>query len=257
MMVAAQLPVSIQILSAAAIFATGVFLVAAHAALAAWAAPRSSLGPDAQARVPFLVGGFLATWLAVALLVSDTALVPSSGLDARRGLTLLVGFGPMLAALFSLYRSRTIGALYAAMPASWLIRIQAYRMAGLMFLFPFLYYGVVPAGFAVPAAIGDFLTGLAAPAVAAAVERRHPRASRWAVAWNLFGILDLIVAPVAAVLSRAQVISIHPIALVPLFIGPPLGILTHLYSLRSLSRAAQGEAHRHAPPAEELRMSHA
>jgi hypothetical protein len=64
------------------------------------------------------------------------------------------------------------------------------------------------------------------------------------VAWNLFGILDLIVAPVAAVLSHAPVLSLYPMALVPLFVGPPLGILTHVLSLRNLAvnRAALAPA---------------
>jgi hypothetical protein len=30
------------------------------------------------------------------------------------------------------------------------------------------------------------------------------------------------------------VLALYPISLVPLFIGPPLGILTHIYSLRNL-----------------------
>jgi hypothetical protein len=54
-------------------------------------------------------------------------------------------------------------------------------------------------------------------------------------AWNIFGLLDLIVAPAAAVLSQAQMIGLYPLSLVPLFIGPPLGILTHVYSLRNLA----------------------
>ena len=57
--------------------------------------------------------------------------------------------------------------------------------------------------------------------------------------WNAFGILDLIVAPTAALLSQAQVLRIYALALVPLFLGPPLGILTHVYSLRNLARAAR------------------
>jgi len=111
---------------------------------------------------------------------------------------------------------------------------QTYRMAGAMFLYPFFYYGIVPAGFAIPAAVGDFLTGLLAPVIARAVARRTPHAWRWAVAWNVFGILDLIVAPAAALLTDAQVLGLYPLSLVPLFIGPPLGILTHVFSLRNL-----------------------
>jgi hypothetical protein len=137
-----------------------------------------------------------------------------------------------------LFSSRTLRRVNAAMPAHWLIWIQMYRMVGLIFLYPYLYYGLVPAGFAIPAGAGDFLTVALAPVVALALARGRPLAPAWAVAWNVFGLIDLIVAPAAAVLTHAQVLEIYPISLVPLFIGPPLGILTHIYSLRNLAAAA-------------------
>jgi hypothetical protein len=155
----------------------------------------------------------------------------------------------VLVAVALLGASRTLRDLNASMRPEWLIRVQTYRMAGLMFLFPFLSFGLVPAAFAVPAAVGDFLTGLAAPFVASAVARRRPGALAWATAWNLFGILDLVVAPTAAVLSGAQVVALYPLALVPLFVGPPLGILTHLASLRNLTTAARREGSRRSATA--------
>jgi len=118
--------------------------------------------------------------------------------------------------------------LNAAMPPWWLIAVQTYRVAGAMFIWPFMTAGELPAGFALPAGIGDFLTGLAAPFVAAAVATNRPGARAWAVAWNWFGLIDLIAAPTAAVLTQARVVSIYPLGLVPLFLGPPLGILTHI-----------------------------
>jgi hypothetical protein len=53
--------------------------------------------------------------------------------------------------------------------------------------------------------------------------------------WNLFGILDLVVAPATALVFQARVLNIYPLALVPLFLAPPLGILTHVLSLRNLA----------------------
>jgi hypothetical protein len=69
------------------------------------------------------------------------------------------------------------------------------------------------------------------------VAQKQRHALRWAVAWNLFGTLDLIVAPATALLFHAAVLGIYPLALVPLFLGPPLGILTHILSLRNLAVA--------------------
>lgn len=242
------LPPAIHRGSAFLIFAFGGYLVAAHTALAVLAAQRCSLGPKARSRAPWLVGGYLAMWLAAAFVTGDGSNFPVGHLALRRPASLVVGFGPMVLAAVLLFGSRTLRELNASMRPEWLVRVQAYRMGGLMFLFPFLYFGILPAGFALPAAIGDFLTGLAAPFVGAGLARRRPGALAWATAWNIFGIVDLIVAPAAAVLSGAQVVTLYPLALVPLFIGPPLGILTHIWSLRNLSTAAGAEEARRSTP---------
>src|SRR5215831_5812518 len=148
----------------------------------------------------------------------------------------------MIAGIVSLFLVKSLRQINAAMPTTWLIWAQAYRVAGFIFLYPYLYYGIVPAGFAIPAAVGDFLTGIWTPLVALAVARRWRHAVMWATAWNLFGILDLLAAPVAAFLSRASVINLYPLTLVPLFVGPPMGILAHVYSIRNLRMAARREA---------------
>ena len=72
--------------------------------------------------------------------------------------------------------------------------IQAWRAGGLVFLA--LYkYGLLPGAFAWPAGLGDIAIGVTAPWVALALVRRPGFAtSRVFVAWNLFGILDLVVA---------------------------------------------------------------
>jgi hypothetical protein len=109
-----------------------------------------------------------------------------------------------------------------------------------MFVFPFLTYGILPAGFAYPAGIGNALTGIFAPIVALMVAQKRPHALKWAVAWNLFGMLDLIDATATALIFQAPILGIYPIALVPLFLGPPLGILTHVLSLRNLAVTRSG-----------------
>jgi hypothetical protein len=67
------------------------------------------------------------------------------------------------------------------------------------------------------------------------VAQNRPHALKWAVAWNLFGTFDLIDATATALIFQAPVLTIYPIALVPLFLGPPLGIVTHILSLRNLA----------------------
>src|SRR5262245_26148540 len=203
-MTGSELPDALHRLTAMFIFAVGMGMVAVHTALAALAAQQPP-----RARRPALlvaaVGAYLSLWLGLAIAVGDRANFPLEHQDSRLWVTLLVGFGPMFLGMAMLFASKAIRQLNTAMPSHWLIWAQSYRMAGLMFLFPFLYYGIVPAAFAIPAAVGDFVTGAFAPLVGLAVVRQRPNAIKWATAWNLFGILDLIVAPAAAVLSHAQV----------------------------------------------------
>jgi hypothetical protein len=231
-----SLPVSLHRSTAFVIFAFAIFMVVAHTAIAAMAAQRTALSLKTKIVIPFVIAAFLASWLAIATIVADGSnfpLVPES----RRPVSGLVALIPFVIAVTALFASKPIRAINAAMPKAWLIAIQTYRVAGVMFLFPFLTYGIVPAGFGWPAGIGDALTGIFAPVVALMVARNQSHAFKWAVAWNLFGTLDLIVAPATALFFQSHVLSIYPLALVPLFLGPPIGILTHIYSLRNLAVA--------------------
>jgi hypothetical protein len=224
------------------IFVLGIGMVAVHTSLVTLAVQPSTLLRWKRILLAGLVGTYLTTWLGVAIAVGDRTNFPLSREDLRLPVSLLVGFGPMFLAIALLFTSKTMRRINAAMPAPWLIWVQTYRMAGLMFLYPFLYYGILPAGFAIPAGVGDFVTGVFAPFVGFAVARRRSHAIGWATAWNLFGLLDLIVAPAGAVFSGAAVIGVYPLSLVPLFIGPPLGILTHIYSLRNLAVSSSSPA---------------
>ena len=231
-----SLPSSLHRSTAFVILALAIFMIAAHTAIAAIAAQRSSLSPKSKTAMPFVVAGFLASWFAIAIVVGDGSNFPFP-LQFRQLISGLVALIPFVIAVFALFGSKTMRAINAATPNPWLIAVQAYRVAGIMFIFPFLTYGIVPAGFAWPAGVGDTLTGIFAPIVALMVTRNRPHAFKWAVAWNLFGTLDLIVAPATALFFQARVLGIYPLALVPLFLGPPLGILTHIYSLRNLAVA--------------------
>lgn len=229
-----SLPACLNRSTAFVIFALATFMVAAHTGIAAIVAHRTSLSPKAKTIVPFVVAVFLASWLAIAILVGDGANFPIP-LESRQGVSGLVALVPFVLAVIALFASKNLRAINTATPNAWLIGIQTYRVAGIMFVYPFLTYGILPAGFGYPAGIGDALTGIFAPIVAVMVAQNRPHALKWAVAWNLFGTLDLIVAPATALLFQARVLNIYPLALVPLILGPPLGILTHVLSLRNLA----------------------
>ena len=236
-----ELPELLQRAMAIVFVGIGIGLVVAHTLLVTFAAQRSTLAPRKRLVIAGSVGAYLIAWLAVAIIFGDRNNFPLEREHLRLPLSLVVAFGPQLLGILALFLSRPLRQVNAAMPRTWLIWVQIDRVAGFIFLL-YLYYGILPATFAIPAAVGDFLTGVTAPFVALALARRQRHAVMWATAWNLFGILDMIVAPAAAFLSRAAVIGMYPLNLVPLFIGPPISILAHVYSIRNLHVAASSVA---------------
>ena len=119
--------------------------------------------------------------------------------------------------------------------------IQAWRLAGLGFLALYAY-GILPGLFAWPAGIGDMAIGLTAPLVILALRRRPAFAvGRLFLAWNLLGMLDLVVAvglgATSAVLGigiSAEIttfpMGVLPLVLVPTFLVP-LFLMLHLAAL--------------------------
>jgi len=123
------------------------------------------------------------------------------------------------------------------------------RVVGVTFLLV-MAQGHLPAVFALPAGLGDIAAGLAAPFVARRLAHGGGRAR--AVWFNLFGILDLVVAlaigflaglgpwrPLEVTPSTAP-LSLLPLALVPT-VAVPLSLALHLVSLRRLRAAARPE----------------
>jgi hypothetical protein len=218
-------PPFLQRIAALVIIAEGVFLIAWHSRQADRVRPRAAA----------LVAGFLGLWFACAFVLGDSAHFPLPSERLRLPLSGLLFLAPLVAALLWAFRSDTGRAINAATVPAALVAVQSYRAAGFLFLYPNMAYGVLAGGFAWPAGVGDLLTGLAAPFVALALYRRRPGAVALAVAWNLFGMLDLIEAPITATIFHAPILALYPLSLVPLFVGPPMGLLTHVLSLRNLA----------------------
>ena len=146
--------------------------------------------------------------------------------------------------LFSV--SRAFRDALAAIPLPWVIGIQVYRALGVQFVILFAYH-MLPGLFALPAGLGDMMIGIAAPLVALWYRARRPGAWGLAIAWNVVGLLDLVVAIGTGFLSapgRFQVfpveptsglMTLYPLVMVPTF-AVPLSILLHMLSLRQLGQ---------------------
>ncbi len=79
-----SLPSCLHRTTAFVILALAIFMIAAHTGITAIVAQRTSLSPKAKTIAPFVVAAFLASWLAIAILVGDGTNFPdSSGVAAR------------------------------------------------------------------------------------------------------------------------------------------------------------------------------
>ena len=116
-----------------------------------------------------------------------------------------------------------------------LVGVQFYRNAGAVFLLAHFGFGhYMSREFALNAGWGDVLTGMLAIPVALAALYKLRFWPLFVIAWCVIGTSDLIVAPITAQLYGAMRIDDFPINTIPLFFGPPLGILLHIITLRAL-----------------------
>jgi len=170
---------------------------------------------------------------------------------APRLLQIVVVLVPMIILIISgltlLTRSQTIAAALDAVPLWWLIAYQMSRVNGGVIFLPLWYYGFLPGFFALPAGIGDTLTGLFAIVAVVALWRDAPLARPLAYAVNVFGMADLIYAISMGVTSflvstTAEVspIVMYPLVLVPTF-GVPLAFIVHCLSISQLRRGGRAE----------------
>ncbi len=132
--------------------------------------------------------------------------------------------------------SQTFRGIIAGIPQHWLIGIQTFRILGGVFLIRYIQ-GQLPGVFAIPAGVGDSLTGILAPLVAYWWYTGKPYARGAAIAWNLFGMADLVNAVVLGALTGAGGGIVFPTVLIPVY-GVPRAILIHSYSLIGLLRDA-------------------
>jgi len=110
-----------------------------------------------------------------------------------------------------------------------LIWLNVWRLVGVVFLF-LMAGGQMPALWALPAGIGDVIVGATAPWVANQLDK--PGGRRIAIIFNLFGILDLIVAVGLGIMTStgplrvfhttptSELATRFPLALVPAFLVP-------------------------------------
>jgi hypothetical protein len=202
--------------------------------------------PGAKARQSrWIVGSgvIAAAWLLGVFLLGAADVFRNDALPPRIPMALVATLLPG----YLLPLSPTFRGIVAAVPQLWLIGIQAFRIVGSVWLVRY-FAGQLPGLFALPAGIGDLATGLLAPFVAYAWYSGKPYARGLAIAWNLFGMTDLVNAVALGTLTGGGAGGIvFPIVLIPAY-GVPRAFLIHSYSLIGLLRKTSQQPRRAESP---------
>jgi hypothetical protein len=208
---------------------------------------RASLPLRRRTMVWSAVAVFLIAWAAVVWTLALAGVFELvRGAHPRSWVGLILGSDVVLigTALTLCVRSKSIAAAIDAAPAWWLVSYQGYRVAG--FIFVRLWAaGILPGSFALPAGIGDTVTGIAAVGTAIALWRNARWARTLAYGVNLFGIADLLNAIILGAVNTSSAVGPwpllgYPLAIVPTF-GVPLAFLVHCLSLWQLHRRGHPE----------------
>lgn len=214
---------------------------------------RRAGAPEAQTRrILIALAGVVLAWYGMTTVLAMRGVFLASAAATFPALPVAVLL-PIIVGTVVLLRSRTAAAALDATPLSWLVGVQVYRVVGAIFLLMQWGDGSLPSQFALPAGIGDILTGLGAATLALAIARGERNTRAAAYLWNGFGLLDFIVALATGFLTspgRFHLLSLdnpnllataYPLAMIPAFLVP-FTILLHVLCLWKLRRMVSEEA---------------
>jgi hypothetical protein len=186
-----------------------------------------------------------AAWFAIVLVLgSNSFFVARPGTPPLALLT--AATVPVALFVLSLWLSPSIRELALTADLKFATAVQSWRIGGYSFLI-LSAYGYLPGYFAWPTGVGDMFIGVTAPFVLQKMRDQGFTKSRAFVTWNLFGILDLVVAvglgALGSVLmgnpaqvSPTTIMSQIPLALIPTFFVPVF-IVLHLVALIQARRS--------------------
>ena len=191
----------------------------------------------------------LLVWFATAFTVGALGRVNQPGTLP----TVLLGFllGPTTLFVVAYFASQTFRAFTNGLSLTLLVGSHLWRFVGVGFVIAWLM-GALPAGFGIPEGFGDIIAALGA--LLLIPKLRAGTASRgWLLAWNTFGLLDLISAIVVGSLYSEGAFGIlsagtpttklmvtFPVSLIPTFFVP-LFILLHALTYRRIAALPQGK----------------
>jgi hypothetical protein len=180
----------------------------------------------------------LAVWLGVVVFAASAGLFGPGRIPPPAATAV-----PLVAFALWVAFSRSFREYVLSLDVCTLTFLQAWRIVGFAFVVGGVY-GILPNLFAVPAGWGDVFVGLTAPAAALYLAR--PDRARTFVAWQLLGMLDLVVALFTGVLASGRVpgfavgltsreVMVLPYSLIPTF-GVPIVLIFHIICVWQIAR---------------------
>lgn len=188
--------------------------------------------------------GIVGVWFMAAFLggVADIFHQPSVP-PINVGLFLVV---PIAGFLIAYAASTRVRRAINGIPLWWITIAHVWRFVGIVFVLGALVFQVLPLQFGIPEGFGDIIAAVFAIPLALALRRnRRPRSTglhNTLLAWNIFGLLDLISAVSVGILYSVsdfgilradlstEILTHFPANLIPTFFVP-LFILLHLLGL--------------------------
>jgi hypothetical protein len=186
----------------------------------------------------------IAVWFAAAVTAGALGVVNEPG---RPPLVLLTFFLVPIAGFLTAYlTSGSFRAFTETIPLSLLVGSHLWRFVGIVFVVGWLER-TLAAGFGIPAGFGDIIVALGALLLLPRI--RNGTATRgWLMAWNVFGILDLVAAITLGLLysesalgrlssttSNTRLLTAFPLSVIPTFFVP-LFILMHGLLFKRIGR---------------------
>ena len=188
----------------------------------------------------------IGVWFVAAVIAGALGVVNEPG---RPPLVLLTFFVvPILGFVAAYFASASFRAFTETIPMALLVGSHLWRFVGIGFVIGWLT-GALPAGFGIPEGFGDIIAALGALLLLPKV--RKGTASRgWLLAWNTFGMIDLLSAITVGLLfsqSKLGVLSTptsstvalvtFPVSIIPTFFVP-LFVLMHGLTFKRIARRA-------------------
>ncbi|MBP6385667.1 MAG: hypothetical protein KA327_03515 [Pseudarcicella sp.] len=145
------------------------------------------------------------------------------------------------------YRSKLFQSILEKSTLQSLVKLHIFRLIGVFFILLYCY-NTLPKYFAFLAGMGDMITAITSVWVAHKIAQKSINAKKWALIWNTFGLLDIIItAFLANILTKismdtgsmgVDILAQFPFCIIPAY-APPTIIFLHVAIYKKIKTISQ------------------